>query len=170
MEAAIAGSCKKQTIKPDRPLCSMFSITVLYALHLSLKTLLFISVVNAWRSLCPPKRNLPSFQSLYMCYFATFFFPWLYICPRIFSRKKAIAPRFSNWLYWLFRFKAHQYTICFVRPLHSKPGIESYCWTSTDQLSWCYNQSGVTELLIMRDPHYGRMCFQSVKTLGALHF
>ena len=34
---------------------------------------------------------------------------------------------------------------------------------------WCYNQSGVTELLIMRDPHYGRMCFKSVKTLGALH-
>ena len=25
-----------------------------------------------------------------------------------------------------------------------------------------YNQSGVTELLIMRDPHYGRMCFASV--------
>ena len=35
---------------------------------------------------------------------------------------------------------------------------------------WCYNQSGVTELLIMRDPHYGRMCFKSVKTLGALTF
>ena len=34
---------------------------------------------------------------------------------------------------------------------------------------WCYNQSGVTELLIMRDPHYGRMCFKSVKTLGTLH-
>ena len=34
---------------------------------------------------------------------------------------------------------------------------------------WCYNQSGMTELLIMRDPHYGRMCFKSVKTLGALH-
>ena len=32
-----------------------------------------------------------------------------------------------------------------------------------------YNQSGVTELLIMRDSHYGRMCFKSVKTLGALH-
>ena len=30
-------------------------------------------------------------------------------------------------------------------------------------------QSGVTELLIMRDTHYGRMCFKSVKTLGALH-
>ena len=27
----------------------------------------------------------------------------------------------------------------------------------------------VTELLIMRDPHYDRMCFKSVKTLGALH-
>ena len=33
----------------------------------------------------------------------------------------------------------------------------------------CYNQSGVTELLIMRDPHYGRVCFKSVKTLGDLH-
>ena len=34
---------------------------------------------------------------------------------------------------------------------------------------WCYNQSGATELLVMRDFHYGRMCFESVKTLGALH-
>ena len=34
---------------------------------------------------------------------------------------------------------------------------------------WCYNQSGVTELLIMMDPHYGQMCFKSVKTLGALY-
>ena len=33
---------------------------------------------------------------------------------------------------------------------------------------WRYSQSGVTELLIMRDPHYGRMCFKSVKTLEAL--
>ena len=30
---------------------------------------------------------------------------------------------------------------------------------------WCYNHSGVTELLIMRDPHYCQMCFKSVKTL-----
>ena len=34
---------------------------------------------------------------------------------------------------------------------------------------WCYNQSGVTDLFIMRDPHYGRMCIKSVKTLVALH-
>ena len=34
---------------------------------------------------------------------------------------------------------------------------------------WSYNQSGVTELLIIKDPHYGRMCFKSVKTLGTLH-
>ena len=34
---------------------------------------------------------------------------------------------------------------------------------------WYYNQSGVTELLIIRDPHYGRMCFESVETLEALH-
>ena len=33
---------------------------------------------------------------------------------------------------------------------------------------WCYNQSGVIELLIVRDPHYGLVCFKSVKTLGAL--
>ena len=25
---------------------------------------------------------------------------------------------------------------------------------------WCYNQPGVTKLLIMRDPHYGWMCFK----------
>ena len=37
---------------------------------------------------------------------------------------------------------------------------------------WDYNQSGVTELLIMRDPHFEPMCFKSVKsveTLGVLH-
>ena len=32
--------------------------------------------------------------------------------------------------------KTHHYIICFVRPRHSKPGIESYCWPSTDLLSW----------------------------------
>ena len=31
--------------------------------------------------------------------------------------------------------KTHHYIIFFVRPLHSKPGMESYCWLSTDQLS-----------------------------------
>ena len=34
---------------------------------------------------------------------------------------------------------------------------------------WYYNQSGVTELLILRDPQYDRMCFKSVKTLRVLH-
>ena len=34
---------------------------------------------------------------------------------------------------------------------------------------WCYNQSAVTELLIMMDHHNGRMCFKSVKSLRALH-
>ena len=29
---------------------------------------------------------------------------------------------------------------------------------------WCYSQSGVVELFIVRDPHCGRMCFKSVKT------
>ena len=69
--------------------------------------------------------------------------------------------------------KTHHYIIVFVRPLHSKPGMESYCLSSTDQLMLglgCYNQPGVTELLIMSDPHYGRMCFKSIKTLGALHY
>ena len=32
--------------------------------------------------------------------------------------------------------KTHHYIICFVRPRHSQPGMESYCWPSTDQLSW----------------------------------
>ena len=35
---------------------------------------------------------------------------------------------------------------------------------------WYYNQSGATELLIMSDFHYGRMCFKSVETFGALHY
>ena len=30
-------------------------------------------------------------------------------------------------------------------------------------------QAGVTELLIMRARHYGRVCFKSVKTLAALY-
>ena len=34
---------------------------------------------------------------------------------------------------------------------------------------WYYNQSGVTELLIMWHALYVRMCFKSVKTLGVLH-
>ena len=32
---------------------------------------------------------------------------------------------------------------------------------------WYYNQSGVTELLIMRGHYYGRMCFKSVKACRA---
>ena len=40
----------------------------------------------------------------------------------------------------------------------------SYCSSSRDQLSW---QAADCRLLIMRDFHYGRMCFKSVKTLGA---
>ena len=31
---------------------------------------------------------------------------------------------------------------------------------------WYYNLSGVTELMISRDPHCARVCFKSVKTLG----
>ena len=34
---------------------------------------------------------------------------------------------------------------------------------------WCYNQSDVTELLVMKDPLYDRVCFKSVKTFGALN-
>ena len=33
-------------------------------------------------------------------------------------------------------FKTCHYIISFVWPLHSKPGMETYCWSSTDQLSW----------------------------------
>ena len=36
----------------------------------------------------------------------------------------------------LMRLKTHHYIIPFVRPLHYKPRMESYCWSSTDQLSW----------------------------------
>ena len=58
-------------------------------------------------------------------------------------------------------FKTHHYIICFVQPLHSEPGIESYCSSSTDQLSWWaygprWSQmvpEGVTRLFIMRDTH-----------------
>ena len=32
-------------------------------------------------------------------------------------------------------FKTHHYIILFVRPRHSKPGMESYCSSSTEQLS-----------------------------------
>ena len=63
-------------------------------------------------------------------------------------------------------FKTHHYNILFDRPVHSKSGMESYWWSSTDHLSWYaygIKISQVTELLIMRDPHYGRMCFKSVK-------
>ena len=55
----------------------------------------------------------------------------------------------------------HHYIIFFSRPLHSK-----HLYRGRPML---INQSGVTELLIMRDPHYGRMCFKSVKTLRVLH-
>ena len=37
-----------------------------------------------------------------------------------------------------------------------------------DQLSWYNDQSGVSELLIMRDPQYGRMYFKPVKTVLAV--
>ena len=66
--------------------------------------------------------------------------------------------------------KTHHYIIFIVR--HSTSGIESYCWSSTSFSMvglWWHKQSGVAELLIVRDPHYGRMWFKSVKTLGALH-
>ena len=32
--------------------------------------------------------------------------------------------------------KTHHYIIFFVRPRHYKPGMESYCSSSADQLSW----------------------------------
>ena len=71
-----------------------------------------------------------------------------------------------------FKIKIHHNSIIFVRQLHSKPRMESYCWSSTDQSSWpvglCYyNKAGVTELLIIRDPHHSRMCFKSGKIIGA---
>ena len=45
---------------------------------------------------------------------------------------------FAKWTTCLFVYspgiKTHHYIIFFVRPLHSE--MESYCWSSTDQLSW----------------------------------
>ena len=35
---------------------------------------------------------------------------------------------------------------------------------------WCYNQSGVTELLIMKYTHYGRMCLSQLKPSELLAF
>ena len=72
----------------------------------------------------------------------------------------------------LLAIKTHYYIIFFVRPLHSKPGMELLLtkYRPIVMVGICYYiESGVTELLIMRDPHYGRMCFKSVKTPGALH-
>ena len=48
-------------------------------------------------------------------------------------------------MYVLFSIKTHYYIIFFVRSLHSK-----------------------LLLLILMDPHYGGMCFKSVKSLGTL--
>ena len=39
-------------------------------------------------------------------------------------------------LHQLDKNKTHHYIILFVLPLHSKPGMESYCWSSTHHLSW----------------------------------
>ena len=67
--------------------------------------------------------------------------------------------------------KTHHYITCFVRPLQAGNGeLFLIKYRSIIIVGLCYyNQSGVTELLIMKNPHYVRMCFKSVKTLGALH-
>ena len=66
--------------------------------------------------------------------------------------------------------KTHHHIIFFVRPRHSKPGIESYCCSSTDQLSWwAYGaviSQAQTNFVDYEGIHHGRMCFKSVKTLG----
>ena len=62
--------------------------------------------------------------------------------------------------------KTHHYIIFFVRPLHSKPGMKvivDQVQTNTMAGLWCYIQSSVTELLIMRYPHCGRMCLSQLK-------
>ena len=54
----------------------------------------------------------------------------------------------------LYIFETHHYVIFFVRPRHSKPGMELLLIKYRPIIIvglWCYNQSGVTELLIMRD-------------------
>ena len=54
----------------------------------------------------------------------------------------------------------------FVRPVHSEPGMESYCWPGSDQLSWwAYGiKIRCDRVVDYEDPHYVRMCFKSVKT------
>ena len=51
-----------------------------------------------------------------------------YLCTGVYNTCIQLGP-----------YKLRYCIICFVRPLHSKPGMESYhCyyWSSTDQLSW----------------------------------
>ena len=74
--------------------------------------------------------------------------------------------------------KTPHYIIFFVRPLAY---ILSREWrVIVDQVQTNYHGRPMVLLsvrcdravdydLIMRDPHYGRMCFKSVKTLGAIH-
>ena len=45
-------------------------------------------------------------------------------------------------------------------------GIQTDCHGRPNSTTF---QAGVTELLIMRARHYGRVCFKSVKTLAALY-
>ena len=77
-----------------------------------------------------------------------FRFSWVEICDNN-SHLKTNDERISKILTHLFVFYivhsnivkknvlyTHHYIIFFVRLLYSKPGMESYYWPSTDQLSW----------------------------------
>ena len=86
----------------------------------------------------------------------------------------------SSVLQSLYIVKTHHYIIFFVRPCDIPSREWSYCSSGMELLFieyrtvimvgvWYYNQSGATELLIMRDFHYGRMSFKTFKTLRALH-
>ena len=81
-------------------------------------------------------------------------------------------PHQRHWQLWrtVVRGSAVWLTVC-----HSQPCcLEGRLFTALrsevqNNYLWYCNQSGVNDLLIMRDPHYVRMCFKSVKTIGALH-
>ena len=53
-----------------------------------------------------------------------------------YASKISKYPLINTALLQLHHFKTHHYIILFVRPLHSEPGMESYCSSSIDQLSW----------------------------------
>ena len=59
-------------------------------------------------------------------------------------------------------FKTHHYIIFFVRSLHGNRELLLIKYRPIIMVClWCYNQSGVTELLGMKGPHYDRVLLVS---------